>query len=69
MHPHYLHVLHSNGETRFSLICEKLIFRKRNGVVTYFNFFKRENKIKRKTLYDSLFEKYMFVKTESELEN
>ena len=30
---------HLNGETRFSFICEKLIFRKRLGVTTYFNFF------------------------------
>ena len=37
--------------TRFSFICENLIFRKRLGIATYFCFiFKGENKIRNKNL-------------------
>ena len=58
-----------DAETRFSFICENLFFRKRFGITTYFNFFKKnKNKIRKKTLCDSLFGKDMFVKIESEFE-
>ena len=67
----WTHVFHmrpnSNGKTPFLFIYEKLIFRKRLGVATYFCFifFYRENKIRKKTLCNSLFGKDMSVKTES----
>ena len=55
---------HLNDETRFLFICKKLIFRKRLGVVTYFSFFLKRKPNKKENLYDSLFGKDMFAKTE-----
>ena len=45
-----------------------LLFFLKLRVITYFSFFLRKNKIRKKTLCDSLFEKNMFVKIKSKFE-
>ena len=56
---------HSNNETCFSFICEIWCLQKKNLELPLILFiFKRENKIRKKTLYDSLFGKDMLAKTE-----
>ena len=52
-----VHSFPLNSETHFSFICEKLFFRKRLGVATYFIFFKGKTKYERKPCMTPYLEK------------
>ena len=56
---------HSTVRLAFYLFVKNWFFRKILGVATYFNFFEKENKIRKKTLCDSLFGKDMSAKIKS----